>query len=201
MSKYEIKKFVNSNQGKVILASSIVLALVLGASYMALEAPNQPQEQGSEFNRADLMFMNMMIVHHDQAIEMAELAENRTSNRNILDLSENISEAQRYENRKMSEWLREAGINPPTGGHRMAGMATRQEMNNLRQSEGREFDMLFSELMIEHHQGGIQMARAEVQNGKSTKVKDLAGKMVRVQQEEVDKMQNWRNTWNNTQQG
>ncbi|MBC5793572.1 MAG: DUF305 domain-containing protein, partial [Nanohaloarchaea archaeon] len=149
----------------------------------------------SEFNRADLMFMNMMIIHHDQAIEMAELAENRTENENILELSENISQAQTKENQKMSEWLREAGFNRPTRGHRMAGMATQQEMNELRQSEGQEFDLLFSELMIEHHEGGIEMERAEVQNGKSEKVVELAKRMIEVQQEEVEKMETWRKEW------
>lgn len=77
----------------------------------------------------------------------------------------------------------------------MAGMASQQEMSRLRRVEGREFDLLFSELMIEHHEGGIQMARAEVQNGRSDKVRELAQGMVNVQQVEVEKMEAWRTEW------
>jgi uncharacterized protein (DUF305 family) len=180
---------------KILFAGVGILILAAIASFGMFGTPNQPSNQVSEFNRADLMFMNMMIIHHDQAIEMAELAENRTENENILELSENISQAQTSENQKMSEWLREAGFNRPMRGHRMAGMATQQEMNELRQSQGREFDLLFSELMIEHHEGGIEMARAEVQNGKSEKVVELAQRMIEVQQEEVEKMETWRKGW------
>ncbi|MFT4892957.1 MAG: hypothetical protein ACI8Z7_000748 [Candidatus Nanohaloarchaea archaeon] len=189
---------ITERNRKILFAGIAVLILAATASFGMFGMPNQPSDQVSEFNRADLMFMNMMIIHHDQAIEMAELAENRTDNENILELSENISQAQTRENQKMSEWLREAGFNRPTRGHRMAGMATQQEMNELRQSDGREFDLLFSELMTEHHEGGIQMARAEVQNGKSEKVVELAQRMIYVQQEEVEKMETWKTEWTNS---
>lgn len=182
---------------KISFAGIVVLILTIIATFGMFGIFNQPSNQVSEFNRADLMFMNMMLIHHDQAIEMAELAENRTDNQNILELSQNISQAQTEENQKMAEWLREAGFNPPTRGHRMAGMATQQEMNKLRQSQGREFDLLFSELMIKHHEGGIQMARVENQNGKSDKVVELAQGMIEVQQKEVEKMETWRRDWVN----
>lgn len=178
---------------KVIL-TGVSLVFVIFLIYAGISAVS-PQSDNSDFNRPDLMFMNMMIIHHNQAIEMSEMAKNRTENSNILRLSENISEAQKEENRKMADWLKEAGHNPPARGHRMAGMASEQEMEELRQSEGQEFDLLFSELMIRHHEGGIQMARAEVQNGRSEKVTELAGLMVKVQQEEIDKMETWKNDW------
>ena len=178
---------------KVIL-TGVSLVFVIFLIYAGISAV-PPQSDNSDFNRPDLMFMNMMIIHHNQAIEMSEMAENRTENSNILRLSENISEAQKEENRKMADWLKEVGHNPPARGHRMAGMASEQEMEELRQSEGQEFDLLFSELMIRHHEGGIQMARAEVQNGRSEKVTELADLMIKVQQEEIDKMETWRNDW------
>jgi uncharacterized protein (DUF305 family) len=188
---------ISDRNKKIIFGGIATLILASIAAFGMFGTPNQPSNQVSEFNRADLMFMNMMIIHHDQAIEMSELAENRTDNENILALSQNISEAQTEENRKMSEWLREAGFNRPKRGHRMAGMATQQEMNKLRQSEGQKFDLLFSELMIEHHRGGVQMARAEVQNGKSEKVRQLAQVMIDVQQREIEKMETWREEWRN----
>lgn len=176
--------------------AGIGLAMVVFAGVAVLYSDDESTDDGiNEFNRTDLMFMNMMIIHHDQAIEMAELSSTRTDNENILELSRNISEAQKAENQQMSEWLRELGYQRPRDGHRMAGMATQQEMIQLRQSEGREFDLLFSELMIDHHQGGIQMAKAEVQNGGSEKVKELAQGMVDAQTKEVEKMEAWSAEW------
>lgn len=176
---------------RALFFSALMVIAFLAVAFQGVELP-EANGQDAEFNRADLMFMNMMIIHHDQAIEMSELASRRTENQNILELAENISEAQRNENEKMASWLREAGFRRPTNGHRMAGMASSEEMRQLENSEGREFDMLFSELMIEHHVGGIQMARAVVENGKSEKVEELAQTMIDVQQEEVNKMEEWR---------
>jgi uncharacterized protein (DUF305 family) len=178
-----------------LFAGAAALILIAIVSYGVFGSTNHSPRQDSEFNRADIMFMNMMIIHHDQAIEMAEMSENRTENEKILQISQNISTAQTEENRKMREWLNDAGFNRPKRGHRMAGMATQQEMEELRQSEGQELDILFSELMIEHHQGGIQMARSEVQNGRSDKVVELAEGMITTQQQEIDKMKTWRTEW------
>lgn len=200
---------ISLTAGHILLGlfSLVVIAgffsTTVAPSIITQEEPNsanmqqKDQEAGedSRFSRADLMFMNMMIIHHDQAIEMAELAENRTDNDKVLSLSQNISEAQRYENRKMAEWLNSVGLNRPTRGHRMAGMAAQEEMMQLEQSRGKEFDQLFSELMIEHHRGGIEMARAEVQNGRAEEVIELARGMVQVQQKEVGMMRQWQEEW------
>jgi uncharacterized protein (DUF305 family) len=152
--------------------------------------------EDSEFNRADIMFMNMMIVHHEQAIEMSQLAPNRTTNETILELARNISKSQQSEIDTMSSWLNDAGRQRPRGmGHRMAGMASPKEMNLLEQSTGDEFDRRFANLMIDHHEGGIDMAQAEVQRGSHAGVVSLAEDMVRVQQREVDLMQQWLTAW------
>lgn len=180
---------------KIIVFALMALALLIAFYGGAFESSVNTDTRQSEFNRADVMFMRMMIIHHDQAVKMAEMASERTDNENILELSENISEAQRRENEKMADWLNDIGINRPTTGHRMAGMASSQEMSQLNQSEGREFDLLFSELMIEHHRGGIQMAKMEVQNGKSEKVRELAQGMVEAQQKEIESMEEWRKGW------
>lgn len=187
---------INENRRELLLSSLIGLVF-LAAIFQGLEIVdnNETNDQEAEFNRADLMFMNMMIIHHDQAIEMAELAPELTGNQNILELAENISEAQRSENEKMATWLRDSGFRRPREGHRMAGMASSYDMQRLENSEDREFDMLFSELMITHHRGGIQMARAVVENGRSQKVEEIAQTMIRAQQEEVNLMEEWRNEW------
>ncbi|WP_414836297.1 DUF305 domain-containing protein [Candidatus Nanohalococcus occultus] len=190
-----MKKFTDKLRTDRKTSVALLTVLMVALAAAGVFQLSGGSDQRPEFNRNDIMFMNMMIIHHDQAVEMAELSENRTNNSNILEISQNISEAQQEENRVMAEWLRGAGFNRPTRGHRMAGMATAQEMEQLRQSRGREYDLLFSKLMIEHHRGGIQMARAEVQNGRSEKLIDLAQEMVEAQTEEIQRMESWRDEW------
>lgn len=174
---------------------SLSLALVILVSSLLLVGLTAEEESSSSFNRADVMFMNMMIIHHDQAIEMAELAPNRTENENILELSRNISEAQKAENEQMAEWLRELGYQRPRNGHRMAGMASEEQMQQLRNSEGREFDQLFSELMITHHRGGIQMAQSFSQRGRNSELIEMEQQMIETQQHEIEMMRDWQENW------
>lgn len=181
--------------GKTRLGLSMALLLIIGASaFIVLDDPgtDNPEVQSSEeqFNQNDVMFMNMMIVHHDQAIEMSKLAENRTDNKNILELSRNISEAQKSENQQMTEWMRSIGLEPGNH-HPMAGMASGEEMQQLRNSEGSEFNQLFAELMIEHHKGGIEMAKNFRETGRHSELKEMQGQMVETQQKEIGKMREW----------
>lgn len=180
---------------KTTLGLSIALLLIIGVSTFIVlndsEADN-PEDRVSEeqFNRNDVMFMNMMIVHHDQAIKMSELAENRTDNENILELSRNISQAQKAENQQMTEWMRSLGFEPGNH-HPMAGMASREEMQQLRDSNGSEFNQLFAELMIEHHEGGIAMARNFRETGRHSELKQMQGQMIEAQQKEIAIMRKW----------
>ena len=188
----DILTLLKNNKRKTTISTVLVLALAL----FVLSTPlSEPESRDTGFNRADVMFMNMMIIHHDQAIEMAELSTNRTDNENILELSRNISKAQRAENEQMAEWLRELGYQRPVRGHRMAGMASQEQMQRLENSSGREFDRLFSELMIVHHRGGIQMAQSFSQRGRNPELIEMEKGMVRAQTEEIEKMQKWRSNW------
>lgn len=186
---------------KIDRDQKIVLAAVLGAvlillAFATVNSPEQASNTDSgDFNDADTMFMSMMIVHHDQAIEMAELAENRTDNENILELAENISQAQTQENRQMAEWLRELGYGRPENGHRMAGMASEQNMTRLEESNGSEFDQLFAELMITHHRGGVLMAQSFVDRGLNPELKEMEKDMIEAQKREIELMNDWRKNW------
>jgi uncharacterized protein (DUF305 family) len=181
------------NQADKIGLSVILLLLFTATAVVLIDSPEKRTSSDTEpdqFNRNDLMFMNMMIVHHEQAIEMSELAENRTSNERILSLAENISQAQREENRQMSEWMKELGYE--SGNHHpMAGMATEQEMRSLQNRNGTEFNQLFAELMIEHHQGGIAMAENFRETGRHPELKEMQTQMIETQKREVEKMQSW----------
>lgn len=192
--KESLTQKLNNNRKKAALITLTVLTGLILFSTI-LENPNEESESPTEFNQADVMFMNMMIIHHDQAIKMAELAPNRTDNENILELSRNISEAQRAENNQMAEWLRELGYQRPRDVHRMAGMASQSQIQELSNSEGSEFDQLFSDLMIRHHEGGINMAMSFSRRGKNTELVEMERQMIETQQNEIEMMEEWRKTW------
>lgn len=183
-----LRQSVNISKRTMVIAAVFLFAFagLIGSQMYESES------KSTEFNRNDVMFMNMMIVHHDQAIEMADLAENRTNNSKILELSENISKAQRAENSQMREWMNNLGYNPGNH-HRMAGMASRMEMQRLENSKNSEFDRMFAELMIEHHEGGIEMARSFREDGRHTELKEMQTKMIETQEREIKKMRKWQN--------
>lgn len=194
ISPQKVRTGLKNNKAKIAILALLIATPVFFA-FQSSEPVKNDDSSSVGFNKADVMFMNMMIVHHDQAIQMAELAESRTDNQNVLELSENISRAQTEENRKMANWLRELGYQRPVRGHRMAGMASQEEMRGLRNSNGTEFDQLFSELMIRHHRGGIQMAQNFIESGKNPELIELERGMVEAQQKEIKMMRDWQEDW------
>jgi uncharacterized protein (DUF305 family) len=116
--------------------------------------------EASGFSSADLMFAQMMIPHHQQAVDMGTLAETRASDPAVKELAAKIKAEQAPEIAQMSAWLADA--NSSSGmDHNMAmgGMLSDSEMAALTDAEGAAFDKLFLTAMIEHHKGAIQMAQ------------------------------------------
>ncbi len=136
-------------------------------------APGQPTQQltpaqavalaDSAFAPADVMFMQGMIVHHQQAVAMAALVKERTNKEEIVAIAGRIDGSQKDEIEFMSDWLTEKGqpLKMEGMGHAahmgMMGMATPDQMAQLAASKGTNFDRLFLELMVRHHQGAIDM--------------------------------------------
>ncbi|MDG5818557.1 DUF305 domain-containing protein [Natronococcus sp. A-GB7] len=150
-----------------------------------------------EFNDADVAFMQGMIPHHEQAIEMAELVPDRTDSRRLCDLAPEIIEVQEAEIEQLQEWLEEAGADAG-GDHdhdEMEGMLSDEELTELREAEGQEFDCLFAEQMIFHHEGAIEMAEDVLEGGRAERVADLAEEIIAVQREEIEMMECWRDDW------
>ncbi|MBD0707045.1 MULTISPECIES: DUF305 domain-containing protein [unclassified Streptomyces] len=156
------------------------------------------------FNEADVMFAQMMIPHHQQALEMAELAAGRAEDPEVKALVAAIEGAQDAEIRKMRSWLKGWGRPESTGptstgsasaghestghgsgGHGMAGMMSEQDMKGLAATRGKAFDRTFAELMIAHHEGAVAMAREEQRGGGNATAKALADDVVRTQSAEI----------------
>ena len=119
----------------------------------------------TSYSPADARFMQDMIPHHHQALEMAELAADRTNRQELIDVAGRIDVSQRDEIEFMQGWLRDRGehVPEPTAHdamhttHKMAGMATPAQMAELAASKGTDFDRLFLKLMITHHEGAVTM--------------------------------------------
>lgn len=119
---------------------------------------------GMEYSLGDIQFLQGMIPHHAQAKEMSALAESRTNNEAILAVAARITLSQDDEIAMMQGWLGDRGLEVTaedarhqSGFMRMAGMLTDEEMAALAAARGSEFDRLYLENMIQHHQGALDM--------------------------------------------
>jgi uncharacterized protein (DUF305 family) len=149
------------------------------------------------FNDADVAFAQGMIPHHEQAIEMADIALDPTvgAGVKITALAKAIKGAQDPEIKTMKAWLTGWGKDASGAmagmdhsGHSMPGMMSADDMTKLGKAKGAEFDAMWATMMIAHHQGAIEQANTEIKSGSSAEAKALATAIVRAQQAEVDTM-------------
>lgn len=142
----------------------------------------------SGFSSSDIMFAQMMIPHHQQAIDMSLLAQTRTTNPDVLALADTIRSAQGPEIDQMSRWLTNAGA-PMDMGHsmHMDGVLSDDDMSALDRASGAEFDRLFLEGMIGHHQGAIAMANMIVDSA-NPEVATLGKNILTSQSQEIELM-------------
>ncbi|MFJ8129655.1 DUF305 domain-containing protein [Streptomyces hydrogenans] len=148
--------------------------------------PSVTVSVAGDFNDADVMFAQMMIPHHEQALEMARLADGRAEDADVKRIVAAVEKAQDPEIQKMKAWLKGWGKPESAGtGHSMAGMMSEQDMKDLAAAKGKDFDRTFAELMIAHHEGAVEMARTEQKDGGNAEAKALAGEVVRAQTAEI----------------
>jgi len=157
----------------------------------------------ADYNATDIGFAQGMIPHHAQAIEMADIALQKSTYEPVLKLARAIKGAQDPEIQQMSKWLSNRGQKVPDtsmsmdhGDHSMdgmgsmmtSGMMTEADMKKLNESTGSAFDRLWLQLMIQHHEGAITMAKEELAKGKNPEMQTLAQAIISGQQKEIDEM-------------
>lgn len=178
--------------------------LLAAASLILASCADDPDSSGAEtFNEADVAFAQGMIPHHQQAIEMAALAPERAASAEVRDLAADIEAAQGPEIETMTGWLEAWGEDVPDGGmdgmdgmdhgdmsgDAMPGMMSRDEMDGLTAATGAEFDQMFLTMMIEHHEGAIEMAATERADGENPEAVTLAKQIANDQLAEIQVMQ------------
>ena len=151
--------------------------------------------ESADFNDADVMFAQMMIPHHEQAIEMSEIALDPASGASaaIQDLAIRIRDAQDPEIEMMKGFLATWGapLNPEDGmdhSSMMEGMLTVEELDELAGLQGSEFDVRWAQAMIAHHKGAVAMAEDVLSDGKNAETRKLAEEIIANQQSEIDEL-------------
>jgi len=150
--------------------------------------------QPAGYNADDVAFATNMVPHHQQAIELSALVPDRSTNPQLIALAQQIAAAQQPEINVMKVFLVQWNENPDTNsghaghGNAMQGMVDEATMSKLKSLNGAEFDKLWLESMISHHQGAIEMAKAEIANGDNVDAKSLAANIVKTQEAEIGQM-------------
>jgi uncharacterized protein (DUF305 family) len=178
----------------------IVLALVAAILLAACNQGGGEQGGGSAPsapNDADVTFTQNMIPHHQQAIEMAKLVDAHTKRPELRKLADSIVASQGQEVTLMRGWLKSWGkpATPEGMNHQMPGMMNEADMQQLRVTNGDDFDLLFLDMMTAHHEGAIEMASTELGDGSLPEVKRLAQQIIDAQQGEIDQFKQWQQAW------
>jgi uncharacterized protein (DUF305 family) len=177
------------------LAAAIVLSScgTAATQNQGLSASATSTDQVAAHNADDVMFAQLMIPHHEQAVELAAIVPGRSTNQNVIALAAKIASEQQPEISTMKALLLQWDVKLESHGSGHAGMAmggmvddaTMVKLDNLR---GADFDTLWLQSMISHHQGAIEMAKTEIGDGKSADLITLAKNIVAAQQAEIDQM-------------
>ncbi len=173
-----------------ILAASLTLsACTMTGNGMGMGG-NGSSDQSTDTNMADTAFTMMMIPHHEQAIEMADLVLAKDGvDQRVLDIAQQIKDAQGPEIELMQGWLDDWGFGSMEGmDHGSGGMMSDDDMSALENSTGSEASALFLTQMIEHHEGAIEMAQDAIDNGTNPDVRALCERIISSQTAEIETM-------------
>ena len=188
-------------------ASSALVVLLVGCGAPHASSPTSAVSPATALpavrsvanvSDSDVSFAQQMIPHHQQAVEMADLALTRETSPEVKKLAEQIKAAQGPEIEMMSMWLQSWGApmemgedhsGHDMGGMDMSGMMSDDDMQALADAQGAEFDRMWLEMMIAHHQGAISMAEQVKAASSNADVTSLAGAVMTGQAEEIDTMQ------------
>ena len=168
-----------------IFAAILALSLsgCASASNMGMDHEGHSSGASSDLSSDDIMFLQMMIPHHQQAIDISDLALTKSADAELLALAKDIRDEQAAEIVTMKAWLDAAGADLDPGhsmGHGMGGMLSDSELAALKAATGKSFDLLWLKGMTGHHDGAIDMA-AVIENATNADIKSFGQAIVTAQ--------------------
>jgi uncharacterized protein (DUF305 family) len=147
--------------GLVALIMAVALAGCSNDSNMGMDHEGHSSMATGDLTGADIMFLQMMIPHHQQAIDISDLALTKSTDSELLALAKDIRDGQGTEIVTMKAWLDKAGADLDPGhstGHDMGGMLDDSQLAELKSATGKNFDLLWLKGMTGHHDGALHMA-------------------------------------------
>ncbi len=143
----------------------------------------------ANYTGADIMFLQMMIPHHQQAIDISNLAMKSSQDAELIELAKIIARDQAAEIKQMKAWLADAGATEDMGHSMdgMGGMLNDGELAALSAATGKEFDVLWLKGMTEHHDGAIHMTQM-IEDAQNADIKAFGTKVIKDQSEQIDQM-------------
>jgi uncharacterized protein (DUF305 family) len=180
----------------LLLGGGVATAAQLMPGAGAVDRPAAGMGVGSAVpgmaGSADAMFAVQMAVHHESAVQMARLAQQRAQRPEVRQLARDIERAQTAEITQLRAAATRLGADPDGPASGMgSGMAGMRSGTDLAEVSDEQFDRAFLEAMIPHHQMGVHMARMVQEAGSDERIADMAAEMVRVQTDEIVLMQRW----------
>jgi len=194
------------NTRTFLIAAAVVASLALTAcgndsdsdsgsssSHHDAASSSSASSSAAAHNDQDMTFAQGMVPHHQQALEMAKLAADRASSPKVKDLAARIEKAQDPEIQMMNGWMKSWNMgmgmsSPMPSMSAMAGMMSGKDMTELKNMSGKEFDSMFLTMMIEHHNGAIEMAKTEKATGSYAPAVSMAGDIISGQTAEITEM-------------
>jgi uncharacterized protein (DUF305 family) len=191
-----IDKKTGSLVGVVLVLLGLIAGILIRGDQSGMSSDHMGHDMGdtqsSDLASADVMFLQMMIPHHQQAIEMSGIAVTRSQNPELLALAKDIAAAQSAEIITMKKWLTDAGASQEMGqmgqmDHDMSGMLSAEDLVKLESASGKEFDQLWLQGMTGHHDGAIDMVDM-IKNAKNAEVKAFGLRIIADQSAQIEQM-------------
>jgi len=194
-----------SSPNRLITSLSIAIIAILSMAGCAsgtnssLEEPSVTANASEQvgYSQPDLMFAQMMIPHHEQALEMSIIALEVSKNNDVLAMAQGIFDGQDTEIQQMKSWLSSSSAKSAAeqmdheamghGSGEMSGMASYEQIDQLAELETPDFDKLFLTLMIAHHEGALEMVSL-IEDSRNAEARTLAKEIVMTQKQEILKM-------------
>jgi uncharacterized protein (DUF305 family) len=181
------------------LLLAAVLTLAACGSEETSKSSGDTSTANAKFNDADVEFATDMIPHHEQAVQMSQMASNQAQSAEVKNLADDIAAAQGPEIDTMTQWLKDWGQDAPSDhmdhedmGHgssdELPGMMDADDMGKLGRAHGGDWDHMFLTMMIDHHEGAIEMAKTEQADGQNADAVALAKKIEAAQTTEIAQM-------------
>mgnify|MGYP000645593240 FL=1 len=183
--------------GVIVLLAAAVLSLSVnrsdttnvmgsGSGHMG---HGSSSSSNANYTGADIMFLQMMIPHHQQAIDISNLAMKASQDAELKELAKIIARDQAAEIKQMKAWLTDAGASEAMGHSMdgMGGMLNDDELAALSAATGKEFDVLWLKGMTEHHDGAIHMTQM-IEDAQNADIKVFGTKVIKDQSEQIDQM-------------